>query len=127
MVDTRYKVVEAPDGNCLNQVALEMCEIGQRTLIVTKKDAFVPSIHKISALRNSVSFCENRCYFSTVTENFDDFDCFILVGNIANHFEQEFFRQLGRNTNKEIVEVRHKSEGKVGSAACQNLRQNVLH
>lgn len=105
MASNKWNMVEVTSESSLIQVALEMCKTGQRTLIVVERDGFVPSIHRINALRNSVSFCECRCYFSVVTKNFDSFDCFILAGNM-NHFEQEFFRQLRKSTDKEIIEIR---------------------
>lgn len=110
MANAKHEIVEVASGGSLNQAALELCEIGKRTIIITKKDGFVPPVHRIIALRGFVSFNESECYFSTVTENFDKFERFILVGDNINHFEQEFFRQLRKNTGKEIVEIYHKAK-----------------
>lgn len=95
-------MVETKD---LNEMALKLCEVSKKTLIFTKKSNYHPPFKTLLDFRESVFITESNQIFDKITENFDFFDCFILVSKQLNAFEQEFFNQLRIKNRKAIIEL----------------------
>lgn len=89
----------------LNEIALEFCEKNKKTLIFSKRTAFVPPINKICEMKNRVYFTEENNTFDVFTAKFSYFDAFIFVKKELNDFEKEFFRQIKLRHIRKIIAI----------------------
>lgn len=88
-----------------NEIAISCCFGSEVALIFTTRTRFCPTIQTICEKRQSIFFTEDKNHFEIVTKNFDGFDAFIFVNRVLNDFEREFFRQLGVQYSKRVIEI----------------------